>query len=340
MSDRRRYRAWIITLLSLLLLLAASLMLGLCIGETTVSPAEVIRCLMSNDPDDTPAYVMRHLRLSRVLLGGAVGGVLGLAGVILQGIFRNPLVEPYTLGISGGASVGVSLAIVFSLRTVWEGLALPLAGFAGALATVFLVYGLGTRRGEMRVERLLLTGVMVSFISSSIVMLLMATTSNMNLQGIIFWIMGSLNETDETLTRLLMITSLASLALTYPYAPALNATRLGMEPAAQLGVNTTRVVKALFLIASLLTGVCVSVVGLIGFVGLIIPRLAHVLVGSDFRVLLPASFLGGASFLVLSDIVARSVIAPLELPIGVITGIVGGTIFIAIAGIGKTRVSS
>ncbi|MDR1273558.1 MAG: iron ABC transporter permease [Odoribacteraceae bacterium] len=335
MNSRRKYRSWIVTLLALTLLLVACLVAGLCIGETRFSPAGVARALAA-PPEEVTGQIMRQLRLPRVLLGAAVGGALSLAGVILQGVFRNPLVEPYTLGISGGASVGVSLAIVLSLQAAWGGFTLPLAGFAGALITVLLVYGLGLRRGGVRVEALLLTGVMISFIASSLVMLLMATAKSDDLHGIIFWIMGSLNETNTSLIRLVVITALAALALSYLYAPALNAMRLGMEPARQLGVNTGRGVKALFLLASLLAGVCVSVAGLIGFVGLIIPRLMHFCVGPDYRVLLPASFLGGASFLVLSDIVARVVISPLELPIGVITGIIGGALFIVITGTVKT----
>ncbi|MDR2130003.1 MAG: iron ABC transporter permease [Odoribacteraceae bacterium] len=335
MNISRRYRAWAIALAGLLALLVASVLAGLCIGETLFTPAEVIR-LLTNPVDDGRTEILTRLRLPRVLLGCAVGGALSLSGVILQGIFRNPLVEPYTLGISGGASVGVSLTIVLSLQVAWGSFTLPAAGFAGALVTVLFVHGLGTRRGT-RVEGLLLTGVMISFISSSLVMLLMATAKSRDLHGIIFWIMGALNETNGTLIRLVGIASVASLLLAYLYAPALNALRLGAEPATQLGVNTGRLVKILFLLASLLTGICVSVAGLIGFVGLVIPRLLIHAVGTDYRILLPASFLGGSIFLVLSDILARVAIAPLELPIGVITGITGGALFIAITSGRKKR---
>ena len=320
---------WVMTIMVMLVVLAASVIVGLCIGEICFTPGEVIRLLV--DPgEDERAIILSRLRLPLVVLGCAVGGALSLSGVILQGIFRNPLVEPYTLGISGGASVGVSLAIVCSLQTAWGGFTLPLAGFTGALLTVWVVHGLGTRRGGAPVERLLLAGVMISFISSSFVMLLMATARNEDLRGIVFWIMGALNETNGALIRLVSVTSIVALVLAYLYSPDLNAMRLGMEQATQLGVNTGRCVKALFLLASLLTGVCVSVTGLIGFVGLIIPRLVLHRVGPDYRLLLPVSFLGGSAFLVLSDIVARVVIAPLELPIGVITGIIGGVLFIII----------
>ncbi|MDR0765308.1 MAG: iron ABC transporter permease [Odoribacteraceae bacterium] len=322
--------SWIVILLSLLALLVASVVAALCVGEVYFTPGEVARRVIAPG-DDVTSRVLLQLRLPRVLLGCAVGGALGLSGAILQGVFRNPLVEPYTLGISGGASVGVSLAIVLSLRDAWGGFTLPLAGFAGALVTVLLVQGLGTRRGNRRVESLLLTGVMISFISASLVMLLMATARSEDLHGIIFWIMGALNETDGRLIRLVGVAAVAALLLAYLHAPALNAMRLGMEPARQLGVNTGRHVTTLFLLASLLTGACVSVAGLIGFVGLVVPRLASRVAGGDYRVLLPAAFLGGAAFLVLSDIVARVIIAPLELPIGVITGIAGGVIFIVIS---------
>jgi iron complex transport system permease protein len=331
MNTRRKYRSWAFILLALLLLLALCVVTGLRVGEARFSTAEVIRLLLA-PPGEVHAQVLQQLRLPRVLLGCAVGGALSLSGVILQGIFRNPLVEPYTLGISGGASVGVSLAIVLALQSAWGGLALPLAGFAGALVTVLLVHGIALRRGEARVPALLLAGVMISFISSSLVMLVMATAKSDDLHGIIFWIMGSLNETNTGLIRLVGITSVAALALAYLHAPALNAMRLGTEPAAQLGVNTGRGVSLLFLLASLLTGICVSIAGVIGFVGLVVPRLMHFWVGPDYRVLLPASFLGGGIFLVLSDIVARVVISPLELPIGVITGIIGGVLFIVIMG--------
>ena len=335
MDQQQRYKSWTAIVALLLVLLVVSSIAGLCIGETCFTPGKALRLLFSST-EDIQTQIMQQLRLPRVVLGLIVGGALSLSGVILQGIFRNPLVEPYTLGISGGASVGVSLAIVFSLQAAWGGFILPVAGFSGALATILLVYGFGVRRGSIQIQNLLLTGVMISFISSSLMMLLMAITKSENLHGIIFWIMGSLNETNTGLIRFVAGVSIVALLLSYRYAPALNALRLGSEPAAQLGINTGRTIKVLFLLSSLLTGICVSIVGVIGFVGLIIPQLMRFWVGSDYRILLLSSFLGGGIFLILSDIVARTIILPLELPIGVITGIIGGILFIAIMGTAKS----
>ena len=264
-------RKLLLTLLVLLSLLVVSALAALCIGEISFSPGELL-ALRDAPEDDIRLNILMQLRVPRILLGLIAGGALSLAGVILQGIFRNPLVEPYTLGISGGASVGVTLAILLGLHTAYGGLALSLAGFLGALATIFVVYGLGIRRGQVRIQTLLLTGVMISFISSSLMLLMMSLSKTEDLPGIVFWIMGSLAETDGALITLLCITSFLVLLLSFLYAPQLNAMRLGSERAMQLGVDTDRVIKLLFVFSSLLTGICVSIVGVIGFVGLIVPH--------------------------------------------------------------------
>ena len=233
-------RKLLLTLLVLLSLLVVSALAALCIGEISFSPGELL-ALRDAPEDDIRLNILMQLRLPRILLGLIAGGALSLAGVILQGIFRNPLVEPYTLGISGGASVGVTLAILLGLHTAYGGLALSLAGFLGALATIFVVYGLGIRRGQVRIQTLLLTGVMISFISSSLMLLMMSLSKTEDLPGIVFWIMGSLAETDGALITLLCITSFLVLLLSFLYAPQLNAMRLGSERAMQLGVDTDRV---------------------------------------------------------------------------------------------------
>lgn len=324
-----KYYKWISFLVLLLALLLIVVVAGLCIGEVNYSPREALSILFGNG-DDVRAEILRKLRLPRIILGFVVGGALSLSGAILQGIFRNPLVEPYTLGISGGASVGVALAVVFSFETLWGSMTLPFAGFLGALLTVIFVYTFGMKGRVVRIQTLLLTGVMISFISSSLMMLLISLARTDKLQGVIFWVMGGLNETNTSLIVLLSVISLFVLLLSCCYAPALNAMRLGVEKAAQLGVNAERSVKVLFLFTSLLTGICVSVTGVIGFVGLIIPQLIRFIVGTDYRILLISSFLGGGIFLLLCDIFARVVISPNELPIGVVTGIIGGLIFIVV----------
>lgn len=331
-----RYYKWIGFIALLLLLLMVSVVAGICIGEISFSPGEIFK-LWGGEEDDVRLNILRQLRLPRVWLGFIVGGALSLSGVLLQGIFRNPLVEPYTLGISGGASVGVTLAIVLSLHTLHGGIVLPISGFLGALFTIVTVYAFGIKRGQVRTDSLLLTGVMISFISSSLMLLIMSITQSDNLHGIVFWIMGSLNETNPILIAVITILTFAVLLLAFFYTPALNAMRLGSERATQLGVHTGRTIKILFLLSSLLTGICVSIVGTIGFVGLIIPQLTRFVIGTDYRILLPGAFLGGGIFLILSDIFARTIIAPNELPIGVITGIIGGIIFIYVMSTSKTQ---
>ncbi|MCL4482394.1 MAG: iron ABC transporter permease [Bacteroidetes bacterium] len=324
---KKKYLQWLFYLASLLILLAIAVLISLSAGEMDLSFSDIFRILSQKD-ESMEYTILSQIRIPRVLLGIAVGGALSLSGILLQGVYRNPLVEPYTLGISGGASLGVAFAIVFGLHQLIGSFVLPAAGFAGSFLIIFLVYTISTRTGRINIQSMLLTGVMVSFIASSSMMLLMATTSSENLHGIVFWIMGSLDEPDMSLIYITMAMALASLAASYFFVQPLNALRLGEEKARDLGINTDTVIKLLFLMASLLAGVCVAVAGVIGFVGLIIPHLMRLLVGSDYRILLVSSFLSGSIFLVLSDVIARTIISPNELPIGVITGIVGGIVFL------------
>ena len=311
----------------LLVLLIASVVLSLSIGEMKLGFSDIIR-IISGRHDSIEYTILSQIRVPRILLGIAVGGALSLSGVLLQGVYRNPLVEPYTLGISGGASLGVAFVIVFGLHQLIGSFVLPLAGFAGSFLIIFLVYTISNTSGRINIQNMLLTGVMISFIASSAMMLLMATTSSENLHGIVFWIMGSLDEPDMSLIYITLSIAFISLVLSYLFIQPLNALRLGEEKAMHLGINTDAAIKILFLMASLLAGVCVAVAGVIGFVGLIIPHLMRLLVGSDYRILLVTSFLSGSVFLVLSDVIARTIISPNELPIGVITGIAGGIVFL------------
>jgi len=324
---QKKYLHWIFYLAGLLILLIASVLLSLSVGEMKLGLTDMLRILLHGN-NSLEYTILSQIRFPRVLLGIAVGGALSLSGILLQGVYRNPLVEPYTLGISGGASLGVAFVIVFGLHQIIGSFILPLAGFTGAFLIIFLVYTISARKGRINIQSMLLTGVMISFIASSSMMLLMSTTSSENLHGIVFWIMGSLDEPDMSLIYLTLTMSLASLFGSYFFVQPLNALRLGEEKAKHLGINTDTTIKLLFLLASLLAGVCVAVAGVIGFVGLIIPHLMRMIVGSDYRILLVSSFLSGSIFLVLSDVIARTIISPNELPIGVITGIVGGIIFL------------
>ncbi len=327
MNMQKKYLRWMIILSGLIILLVVSVILSLSVGEMNLGFSDIFR-ILGGSHDTTEFTILSQIRFPRVLLGIAVGGALSLSGILLQGVYRNPLVEPYTLGISGGASLGVAFAIVLGLHQHLGSYILPMSGFAGAFLMIFLVYSISSRSGRINIQSMLLTGVMISFIASSSMMLLMAITSAENLHGIIFWIMGSLDEPDMSLIYTTLLLAVATLAASYLFVQPLNALRLGEEKAKHLGINTDTTIKLLFLLASLLAGVCVAVAGVIGFVGLIIPHLMRLWVGSDFRILLISSFLSGSIFLVLSDIIARTIISPNELPIGVITGIIGGIVFL------------
>lgn len=318
---------WSVSLIVLILLLLVAIMWSLTAGDLKMSWADLPKFLFG-DAQGLEATIVKRIRWPRVLLGIGVGGALSLAGTILQGVYRNPLVEPYTLGISGGAALGVAFAIVFDLEKYLGVWVLPLSGFLGSLLIIFLVYFLGQRNRKINTQGMLLVGVMISFIASSTMMLLMSLTTTENLQSIFFWTMGSLDSTDMLLIRIIMGISVFGLGLSYLLVQPLNALRIGEEKARYLGINTDLAIRLLFILSSLLTGVCVSVVGVIGFVGLVIPHFFRMIVGGDFRILLVCSFLGGAIFLLLSDIIARTIIAPNELPIGVITGLIGGVVFV------------
>lgn len=318
---------WGLWILAFLLITILSVLVSLSIGELNISLTDIPRILV-NGKGSIEYTILSDIRLPRIYIGLSVGGALSIAGAILQGVYRNPLIEPYTMGISGGAALSVAFIIVTGLSLKVGAFLLPLSGFIGALATIFLVYFLSVRSGKVLTQNMVLVGVMISFIASSGMMLLMSYTTTDNIQSIVFWIMGSLDEPNGSLIALGAIVSIAGLAISYLFIHPLNALRLGEDKARHLGINTDVAIKILFILASLLTGMCVAVAGVIGFVGLIIPQLMRLLVGSDFRILLISSFLAGGSFLVFCDTVARTIIAPNELPIGVITGIIGGLVFI------------
>ncbi len=318
---------WVLWVLGLCVVLAAVSFCSLIVGPMHISLKSTLSSLLAGERT-TELSVLLDIRLPRIVLGFAVGGALSLAGVMLQGMFRNPLVEPYTLGISGGAAVGVCLNIIFRLNQTAGILSVPVCGFLGAILIVLLVYALSVQKGALITQRLLLTGVMLSFIASSLVMLLMSVSRAEDLHGIVFWIMGSLEEPSWVLIRWMCIVSLAGLVVSYPFCLSLNAFSLGEEQALHLGINPERTKRILFVLVSLLTGLCVSVAGIIGFVGLIVPHFLRMFVGGDHRILLISSYLAGAAFLIFCDTLARTMIAPVELPVGVITGILGGALFV------------
>lgn len=337
MTVPKKIRRWIGWLIVLMILLLGISFLSLTIGPVRIPLTKSISLLAqklffwkSYPLENTPAAVILFkIRVPRLILGIVVGAALSSAGVILQGMFRNPLVEPYTLGISGGAAAAVGLVIVTGLSGTFPQI-IPLAGFAGAIGATVLVYFIASSGGRLTIPTLLLTGVIVSFLSSSLIMLLMSLAKGEELHGIMFWIMGNLQETNLSFIIIVSFILLTGIFISFLFARDLNALVLGEEEATHLGIEVERTKKILFILASLLTGVAVSASGVIGFVGLMIPHLIRGVIDADHRFLLPASAIFGASFLVGADLIARTIISPRELPVGVITGIIGGIVFIYI----------
>ena len=314
-------------LAGLLVVLAAALVLGVRFGSVGLTTGEVVRALLGGG-DVVHRTIVVDLRLPRVLLGVLVGGSLAMAGATFQAILRNPLAEPYILGISGGASVGAVLVLALGLASEasW---ALPLAAFAGALLAIVLVFRVATASGRaMDVRVLLLAGVVVGAFFSACIAFILAVSDARTVQSAVLWIMGSLAGAGWRDVTLTAAYSLPAALLLLTLARPLNLMAIGEETAQYLGTDVERVKRLSLGVAALLTAAGVAVAGVIGFVGLVVPHAVRLLVGSDHRVLLPLSFLAGAAFLTLADLVARLVLAPTEVPIGVITAFVGVPFFL------------
>ena len=314
-----RQRA-ILILVSLSLLAVASFGLALTVGSYQVAPAEILAALLGQAGG--AGDIVLQLRLPRALAGFACGGLLALAGALMQVLLRNPLADPYVLGISGGAGVGAMFAILIGLPTLGiDGLA-----FAGALGAMFLVFGLAHGDGSWTQTRLLLTGVIVAAGCGALVALMLSIAPDTKLRGMLFWLMGDLAQAGSSWPPLLALAIALTLAM--PFARELNLLARGMMQAQALGVAVNRLRYAIFLLASLVTAASVTTAGSIGFVGLVVPHLVRLATGNDQRLLLPASVLAGGSMLVLADTLARTVIAPQQLPVGVLTALIGVPVFL------------
>jgi iron complex transport system permease protein len=274
------------------------------------------------DPAAPASSVIRDLRLPRTLAAFACGGLLALAGALMQVLLRNPLADPYILGISGGAGVGALLAIFFGLGVA----GLNGFAFAGALLAILIVFGLAHGDGSWTQTRLLLTGVMVAAGCGAVITLLLSIAPEERLRGMLFWLMGDFSQGVNPVYALIGVVGVG--LLTAPLARDLNVLIRGNDTAKALGVSVTFVRIAVYLLASMATAVSVTTAGSVGFVGLVIPHLTRMMVGNDQRVLLPTSMLAGGIFLVLADALARILIAPQQLPVGVVTALIGVPVFL------------
>ncbi|BAL22959.1 iron ABC transporter permease [Azoarcus sp. KH32C] len=294
---------------------------ALSAGDLPIGFGEVLGALFGA-ADGMAADVVRELRLPRAVASFVCGGLLALAGALMQVLLRNPLADPYVLGISGGAAVGALLAMLLGLAPwVVDG-----GAFAGALAATLLVFGLAHGDGSWTQTRLLLTGVIVAAGCGAAVTLILSLATDTRLQSMLFWLMGDASGASRPWPALLVL--LVGLAVVMPFARDLNVLARGEIAAQALGVRVQRLRYLLYLLASLLTAAAVTLVGSVGFVGLIVPHLVRFAFGNDQRLLLPASLLAGGTLLTLADTAARTVIAPAQLPVGVLTALIGVPVFL------------
>jgi len=318
-----------VPILCLAALLLIGLLLSVMVGSFPVAPREAVRALLSGGANDPVVAVVRQIRLPRALLAGMVGAALALAGLGFQAISRNPLADPTVLGVSSGASFGVVIAMLLGLAGPFGNPAVvTLFAFAGALLAAVSVYAIAQVDGRLPITTLLLSGVITGLFFTSCVMLITALLAANELQGVVFWLMGNLAPTGGRTLAVLALVLLIGAAVLARQAARLNLLALGEEQALQLGVEAERVKRSVFVAASLITGAAISAAGSIGFVGLIVPHAARLLLGPDNRRLIPAAALLGAAFLILADLVARIVMAPAELPVGVITSFCGAPLFV------------
>jgi iron complex transport system permease protein len=303
---------WIVLVASLLLTLVVALSLG-------------SQQLSLFDLDDTQLAIFYDIRLPRVLLAACVGASLAVAGASLQALLRNPLAEPYLLGVSNGAALGTMIAFVFFEQFFF---ARPIMAFAGAAIATFTVYQMARSRAGMNVERLVLSGVIVTTFLSSIIVLLTSLLDAARLRGFTFWLLGDLSQATMNGFYMTVVSAVLGTIILTSQARPLNLMMIGERDALDFGVEVGRVRMIVFAMASLLVGTAVAASGSVGYVGLIVPHLVRLAIGSDNRLVVPMSAVAGAIFVVLADTVARVAIAPRELPVGAVTALIGAPVFI------------
>ena len=314
----------------LALVVVAALAFSVSFGASGIGPGDLWRALAGSD-DPTARSILFQLRLPRAVLAGLVGGALGLSGCTLQALLRNPLAEPYVLGVSGGAAVGAVTIVVFGIGASLSWM-LPLGAFLGALAAMVLVLEVARRASPERMDTrvLILSGVIMGAFFNAVILLLLSLADVESFRSAIFWMMGNLSGADWASTGLLALLLVPGAFVVLSLGRAFNLLSRGEEVAFYLGASVQRVKLTAYLAASLMVAAAVAAGGVIGFVGLIVPHTVRLAWGNDHRLLLPASFLAGTAFLLLADTVARLVVAPAELPTGVVTAVAGVPFFVAL----------
>ncbi|MFC1637283.1 FecCD family ABC transporter permease [Planctomycetota bacterium] len=300
------------------------------IGSEKISLSAVFG--FGNEATIHPDYeIFVRVRLPRIILACLVGAALACSGVVFQALLRNPLADPYILGISSGAGLGAMIAVISGLNwTLWGRSPIAVFAFVGALGTVWLVWFIGRLTGKYYVTGLLLAGVVVNAFFSALIMFLTSISKAEQVHSTIFWLMGNMTEEDFLVLWIGTGCVVGGIAALFFISPQLNALSFGPEVARNMGINTGRTRILAFAIAAGITAIAVSLSGLVGFVGLVVPHGVRLAFGPDHRQLLPLSGIVGAIFLVVADTLARTIIAPAQLPVGVVTAIVGGPFFLVL----------
>lgn len=335
MKYLKKIARWRLIILFLILVLGATVVLATAIGPVQISPSTTAGILAKRLPliGDlvTPTWsvaeetIILQIRLPRVILGVLVGAALAIAGCAMQGIFKNPMACPYVIGVSSGAALGVTFALAtFAQVNMYT---LPLMAFIGALVAVFLVYNIARIGGKLPTETLLLAGIAVAIFLSAIISFVMYMSGE-NLHGIMFWLMGGLAGKGWSHVMIALPWICIGTVVIYMFARGLNVMLLGEESAQHLGIDAEKLKKIMIVSVALITASAVAVSGIIGFVGLIIPHIMRILVGPDHRILIPSAMMAGGIFLVLGDTMARTIMAPAEIPVGIITALFGAPFFL------------
>jgi iron complex transport system permease protein len=321
-------RRVVAVLICMALLLLAACVFGLAAGPSALTPGQVLSVLQGEDAQTAAADIVLRVRMPRVVLAMLVGAALAVAGVLFQALLRNPLADPFVLGVSGGAALGAILVLSLGATAGIGYGAVPPAAFAGSVVATLALYAIAGVRGSVSATNLLLTGVVFNAFASAAIVFLASLSGLTESANIFLWLIGSLSAARADIAGWVGLFLAIGLACALPLSRSLNLLTLGEESARQLGVDVERSRRVLLLATSLMVGAAVSAAGLIGFVGLIIPHLLRLVLGPDHRLLVPAAALGGAAFLVVCDTLARILLDGRELPVGAITALAGGPLFL------------
>ncbi len=322
-----RYKAILIIIIGFLAILVIGF-IGLNFGAIAIQPKKIFSILWHHKTDDSLGLIIWELRIPRLIMAMLTGMTLSTVGGAFQGILRNPLADPYILGVSAGAAVGACSALALQyVIGIYLVSFLPFFALMGALVSITLVYLLSRKKSYLPMSDLLLAGVAVNFFFSAIITLLLAI-SKREIRSMLFWLMGDLSTSSWNNIYIIILPVFLGTILLISTSLELNAMALGEEEALHLGVLTEKLRLKIFFIGSVMIAIVVSFTGLIGFVGLVIPHIARLLAGPDHRIMLPVSALAGSVFLIICDTIARTIIAPTEIPIGVVTALIGSPIFI------------